>query len=788
MNKTIRFPVAVLLLIFTASVCHAQNNSSAGTDYWLGFMPNGSPGTTNVHEELFIASGVNNTVTITVPGIGQQTVTIAAGQVFDDDVSGSMTAVPEIPINNAIHITSTNPVTVYGYSDWDNGGGIGSSPDGYLGLPTTAYGTSYYTMNFPDNTISFGNMPGEFLIISPSDTNVVTITPAANTMTGRLAGVPWSVTLSKGQSYLVQSPGTNGGSNDLTGSRITSTKPIAVITGHQISSVPSVGPSSADHLLEMIPSVDKWGTQYFDMPMAGRTICGDYIRVLSGENGNQITYNGAGPLKLDSGQYADITNQTVPMVFTSINHKKFIVAQYSYSQGFDGDPGQSDPFMVLFTPQEQFEKEMIFRTPTGAHGAFTNYITFISLNDSLGKITINGAPISSYTSAGTAIFPGTSPLIGSMRILLPASQRNFVATSPSPFGAYQYGFSNFEGYGWPAGMAQRVVSPDTLHPLTQVLAAPEVVPGTCGAYHLRFTDARTIAEGFSFDDTHLAVVALITDSGDSRWPKPSFNYTFTPDSIFTAGDSAASAKITVIDPTKDAYAAIFAGDLAGNDTVFEYHYYSPKFSMSPAPGYDFGYVLKGSDSCMTITLTNTQTAGDFNAQYAIIRHVAAGGNFTVSPVTLSALPPGASTPLTLCYQPTDTDVVSRDTLIVLSQCASYNYPLTGIGTAHPVSSVSLESNGNPILRLDENVPNPFSSSTNISYELPEAGTVTLRVLDLPGRIVRTVLANTWEEAGTHTSSLDLRGLPDGIYFCELSFADAHGAVSRLVERMTLLSE
>ncbi|HEX5317453.1 MAG TPA: IgGFc-binding protein, partial [Candidatus Kapabacteria bacterium] len=442
-----------------ASLCRAQV-TSAGTDYWLGFMPNGDPGTTNVQEELFIASALDNSVTITIPGIGQQTISIAAGQVFDYNVSGSMTAVPETPTDNAIHITSTNPVTVYGYSDWDNGGGVGSSPDGYLGLPTTAYGMKYYTMNFPDNN-AFGNMPGEFLIISPYDTNVVTITPAANTMTGRLAGTPWSVMLSKGQTYLVQSPGTDWGSNDLTGSQITSTKPIAVITGHQISSVPAVGPTSADHLIEMIPSVDKWGTQYFDMPMAGRTIAGDYIRVLSGENGNQITYNGAGPLQLDSGQYADITNQTVPMVFTSTNHRKFIVAQYSYSQGWDNDPALSDPFMVLFTPQEQFEKEMVFRTPTSVHGVFTNYVTFISLNDSLGKIKINGLPIANYTSAGAAVFSGTNPLMGAMRILLPAGQLDFVASGPMPFGAYQYGFSDFEGYGWPAGMAQKITSPDT---------------------------------------------------------------------------------------------------------------------------------------------------------------------------------------------------------------------------------------------------------------------------------------------------------------------------------------
>ncbi len=786
MKTIIRFSTAILFVALTVS-CKAQGVSSAGTDYWLGFMPNGNPGTTDVREELFIASGVDDTVTITIPGVGSKTVPIAGGAIYDDDVSGTMTAVPETPTDNAIHITSNNPVTVYGYSDWANGAGTGSSPDGYLGLPTTAYGTKYYTMNFPDNG-NFGNMPGEFLIISPYDSNVVTITPAANTKTGRLAGQPWSVTLAKGQTYLVQSPGTNWGSNDLTGSSITSTKPVAVITGHQISSVPSVGPTSADHLLEMIPSVDKWGTQYFDMPMAGRPVAGDYIRILSGENGNQITYNGAGPLMLDSGQYADITNQTVPMVFTSINQKKFIVAQYSYSQGYDGDPGSSDPFMVLFTPQEQFEKEMIFRTPTAINGAFTNYVTFISLDDSLGAITINGLPISNYTSAGTAVFPGTNPVMGAMRILLPAGQRDFIARSTEPFGAYQYGSSDFEGYGWPAGMAQRITSPDTLPPLVQLIQFPETIEGQCGTYHLRFTDSRTIAEGYSFDDTRLDAVALITDSGDPRWPTPSFNYTLTPDSTFTPGDSAEDVTITVTDPTKDAYAAIYALDRAGNDTVYEFRYYAPKFSMSPAPGYDFGSVVKGSDSCMTITLTNTQSSGDFKAEYATIPHVARGGNFTVTPVSLSALPPGASIPLQICYQPTDTNVVSHDTLFIRSQCASFAFPLTGMGVSHPVSAVRSEAIASAALRLNENVPNPFSSSTNISYDLPASGAVTLRVLDLPGRVIRTVLANAWQEAGAHSTSIDLKGLPDGAYFCELSFTDSRGMVSRLVRRVTLLSK
>src|SRR5581483_1867525 len=374
--------------------------SSSGTDYWLGFMPNGPPpGSSSVYQELFIATGVDNKVTVYVGNSALRTISLTAGQVYDFNMTGYMTAIDEKPLTNAIHIVSTNPVTVYGYSAWGNPQGIGDSPDGFLALPTTALGTHYFTVNFPDNSV-FGQCPGEFLITSPYDGNTITINPASDTKGGEKAGVPWTITLNKGQTYLVQSPGNNFGANDLTGTSITSTRPISVLTGHSISSVPTDECCSADNLFEMIPSVDRWGYQYFDEPMAGKYVVGDYIRVLSGENGNQITYtgdqSGAHNIILDSGQYTDITLQTEAMTFTSTNSKKFIVAQYSYSQGYDGDPGYSDPWMVLFTPQQQFEKEMIFRTPTSTKGAFTNYLTLIARNDSINKIMINGLSITTY--------------------------------------------------------------------------------------------------------------------------------------------------------------------------------------------------------------------------------------------------------------------------------------------------------------------------------------------------------------------------------------------------------
>ncbi|MDP4199990.1 MAG: choice-of-anchor D domain-containing protein [Bacteroidota bacterium] len=681
MKYLVRLFTAVVLLSTVTCQLSAQGISSSGTDYWVGFMPNGDPalGAYAAQMRLFIATGTKNKVSVSI-GTSTTSYILAPNEIKDLPLDGrALTSKSEtITPDGAVHVTSTNPITLYGYSVWTCTSCIGGSPDGFLGLPITSYGTQYYTVNYPDGVFS-GNTHGEFLIVAPYDNTNVTITPKSDTRGGHLAGVPWTFTLSRGQTYLVQSPGNDIGANDLSGTSITTSRPVAVMTGHEISSVPTDWVRSADHFLEMLPPVDKWGTQYFDMPMAGRTACGDFIRIISGEDGNQITYKSNGPngtYYLNAGDVVDDELVTDPTVYTSVNHKKFIVTQYSYSQGYNGDPGTADPFMVLFTPQQQFEKEMIFRTPTPAKsGTFNNYVTFIARDDSIKKITINGQPLGTGNSqfAGHAQFPNTNPVMGGYRVLLlGGSNVDYVAKGPVPFGAYQYGFSLYEGYGWPTGMAQNIISPDTLPPLVKILDS------TCGTYTLRFFEPRRITNGFSFDDTRLAYIALITDAGDARWDTPSYNYSLTPDPGFIVGDSTTVAKLSVVDPTQDAYAAIFTVDRAGNDTVYQYHYYAPKISVTPAPTYDFGAIPVGTDSCMTLTLTNL-AAGDFMAESDSIDGIAQGGNFTVSPRRLSPVHAAATTTLSLCFQAVDTGVVSTDTLRLLSQCATYQYLLKGTG-------------------------------------------------------------------------------------------------------------
>lgn len=68
--------------------------------------------------------------------------------------------------------------------------------------------------------------------------------------------------------------------------------------------------------------------------------------------------------------------------------------------------------------------------------------------------------------------------------------------------------------------------------------------------------------------------------------------------------------------------------------------------------------------------------------------------------------------------------------------------------------------------LFQNYPNPFNAMTHIRYRLPRRGYVTLRVCDLLGREVQT-LVNGYEEAGDHGVSFAVGDLPSGIYLYRL---------------------
>lgn len=68
--------------------------------------------------------------------------------------------------------------------------------------------------------------------------------------------------------------------------------------------------------------------------------------------------------------------------------------------------------------------------------------------------------------------------------------------------------------------------------------------------------------------------------------------------------------------------------------------------------------------------------------------------------------------------------------------------------------------------LYQNYPNPFNPATVISYQLPVSGNVTLKVYDVLGNEIAT-LVNEEKSAGVYDVDFDGSGLSSGIYFYKL---------------------
>ena len=82
--------------------------------------------------------------------------------------------------------------------------------------------------------------------------------------------------------------------------------------------------------------------------------------------------------------------------------------------------------------------------------------------------------------------------------------------------------------------------------------------------------------------------------------------------------------------------------------------------------------------------------------------------------------------------------------------------------------------------LSQNYPNPFNPSTSIHYSVPVNGQVTLKIFNILGQEVRT-LVNTVQSSGSYVVNFNASTLSSGVYFYQLR---AEGFVS--VKKMMLL--
>ncbi|MEO8231203.1 MAG: T9SS type A sorting domain-containing protein, partial [Ignavibacteriota bacterium] len=89
------------------------------------------------------------------------------------------------------------------------------------------------------------------------------------------------------------------------------------------------------------------------------------------------------------------------------------------------------------------------------------------------------------------------------------------------------------------------------------------------------------------------------------------------------------------------------------------------------------------------------------------------------------------------------------------------------GAANMFTDVEDDFNTISVYRLNQNYPNPFNPSTTISFTIPTTSNVSLKVFNILGKEVATMVNET-KSAGNYSVIFNATGLSSGIYFYQLT--------------------
>ena len=522
-----------LLIILPMATVYSQNGipDNKGKEFWLMFNRNND--NSGVNLDLFISGDVPTTGKVNLPNNVVIDFSVTPGEITKVDLPTSLLANLDDEISDkGVHVLAENEITVYGLNQRS------ASTDAFLGLPVDILGNEYIIMSYTSwsSTVTLASVFG---VVATEDNTKVTIIPANGTRL-RAEGVPYEITLQKGQTYQLAAAISG---RDLTGTIISSDAPISVFSGHTCSNVP-LGTTYCDHLIEQIPPVSSLGQSFVTTPLSTRR-SGDIFRILATKDGTNVSVVGTQGFTQDfvlaKGEFKELS---IPSnVYANIeSNQAILVAQYSKGQTSDGVI--SDPFMMLIPPFEQFQNQYTVSTPSvGFNKHFINLAVPISQKD---KIDLDGSlldpsiftdiPGSTYAGAQVEVAQGTHNMSGNLA-----------------FGAFMYGFGSYDSYGYPGGQA--LASVEQVRNINLDLEQ-EIQQGTTYCFNSTVTDDEGapifgVRVDFEVEGVNDKIGFAVTDEqGIANFCFDAVNEG-TDKIIATVGSTSAEATVTTTIPRPD---------------------------------------------------------------------------------------------------------------------------------------------------------------------------------------------------------------------------------------------
>jgi hypothetical protein len=341
----------------------------------------------------------------------------------------------------AYQVLSDVPVVATQFSPHDDTG----TPDSYgssLLLPASLLATEHMVLSWP---AAVPENPSLFAVVAvqPGVTRVSVI-PSATTLAGGpvqslRAGERFEYEMEQFEVMQIEA----GEDQDLIGSLVFSTRPVAVFAGGRSTQI-TKGVCCFDHIEEQLIPVTCLGTHY----MASRSPIRndllitepDVFRVIALEDGTTLTTDPrrpSMPVMLDRGQHYEMSADEDFLIEADkpIAAAQFLIGMEHYFV----DTG--DPAEIQLIPIDQYRRDHIVYVPPNA--SMEHHLTLVAPEGS--SVSIDGSPVpageftavgtSGYAVARVSIEAGTHAILGE-----------------EPIGAYLLAYGTWRAYGHPVGL------------------------------------------------------------------------------------------------------------------------------------------------------------------------------------------------------------------------------------------------------------------------------------------------------------------------------------------------
>ncbi|MEB2313653.1 MAG: IgGFc-binding protein [Sorangiineae bacterium] len=357
----------------------------------------------------------------------------------------------------AFRLRTNVPVVAYQVNPY--GGGNAAVTGSSLLIPTSAWDGNYIGVAAYRNDLNGPNLN----VIAKEDGTEVTMVPvAAVTGGGGLpaggANAPLTFSLNAGEMAQFSQ------SAELTGSVISSNRPVGLMAGHSQLRVP-VGTSYADHAEQMIPPVRAMGNEYVAVMHRQRKTEPAVWLMVGAVDGTALGYVGAtppgAPATLARGQVAEFQTATPFLVSSQDDQHPFLLFELMTGSSFvPGMNGYGDADFVLMVPPQQYMNHYVFFTdPTYPE---TNLVVvrgkvggaFADVNLDCAGALGGWQPLGEYEYTRVDLMTGNFQPVGGCG----TGRREM--SSAGPFGVTVWGwgtplttdFTSNVSYGYPAGM------------------------------------------------------------------------------------------------------------------------------------------------------------------------------------------------------------------------------------------------------------------------------------------------------------------------------------------------